>query len=543
MSAVQVNPLELVENPKALRRAMISLSRLGRALVELIALSWDEVSALPLQRATRELNITPRMAYEYQLGDIHAELEELAETGWLIDIGGAYRCSSELGVAVIGLLSEQTVREYKRQVMKLQPSALLQALRAQEAEGRDALLMYTLKVGRQLQRDLVIADKLDDRSGVFTILWSAFESELLPRLWVAQCLRGLDQGLINRMPLALSIWVRAELALVRLYQRPEVTVNDPAPLSELARLLGSIDEDLNGPVGEERGLPWLSSELLALLRHERGLDGRQRPQSRSSIQTCLESVCEALMLSGLMSGDVGLVVSTFEALVALFEELKGERSLRQELVRRQVDPTGRLRLWCCLAHLARGDISSAQSVWSEGVRAFYRQSVGRLLGADAQLTKRVSALCLFALKEPISLPLQLPSTALQQLEVEGEGVFIDELINLLAQPAQGITPIRQSALRNMCTSPPSPLWDLVYSTTLAWSGVTDAELDQHTLELEERVRDYQVLRWAPVAEAITCLRSSAPPTHLSGLKEPSPEWLQRLARLEELAELLVEAYH
>ena len=46
--------LTLIEQPQQLRRELLSLSRLGRALVELIALSWEEVSAVPLQRAARD---------------------------------------------------------------------------------------------------------------------------------------------------------------------------------------------------------------------------------------------------------------------------------------------------------------------------------------------------------------------------------------------------------------------------------------------------------------------------------------------------------
>lgn len=544
MSQRPVNPLEHLSDPQALRRALISLSRLGRALVELIALSCDEVSATPLQRATRELNITPRMAHEYQLGDVQAELEELAETGWLIDMGGVYRCPPELGGAINDLMSPQSIRDYKRQVMKLNPSALLQAIRAQSLEGDGSLLMYTLRVGRQLQRDLLIADKLGDISGFFAILWSAFESELLPRLWVAQCLRGLDPALIRRLPAPLSLWVSAELALVHLYQRPEVQLSDPTPLTTLSEQLQVVREGLNGRgEGTRDQFTWLSDELLSFLKRERGLTGRHRPQVRSALQTCLETVCEALILSDLLTGDSYRAPERLEALSATLEALRADRSLRHELGRRLVDPTGRLRLWSCLAHLTRGEVSSAQCVWSEGVRAFNRQSVGRLLGADAQLTRRVSALCLYALKPPTPNPLRLPSTAHHHIEIEDEGAYIDELITLLAQPAQGITPIRQNALKQLCASPLSPLWELVSLTALAWAGITDDELNGHAEVLASRVTSWRDAGYGLISDAITCLHSSAPPTHLSGLKEPSPEWLQRLERLERLAALLVEAHN
>jgi hypothetical protein len=84
------------QDPAELKPHMLSISRLGRTLVELIALSWEEISPRPLQGALRELNITPRMAREYPLGDVVAELDDLCERGWLAHAGGAYRCPLEL---------------------------------------------------------------------------------------------------------------------------------------------------------------------------------------------------------------------------------------------------------------------------------------------------------------------------------------------------------------------------------------------------------------------------------------------------------------
>lgn len=537
-----LKPLAFKDDQFAVRKAILSLSRLGRALVELIALTCDEVSVTPLQKAIKELNITPRMAHEYPLGDIQAELEELTEEGWLIDLGGAYRCHPELIPMIVDLINTQSIKIYKRQVIKLCPSALQHAIRAQMNEGGEILPMHTLKVGRQIQRDLMIAEKLDDQSGMFSILWGGFESELLPRLWIAQCLRSIESSFLERLPSSLSTWINAELILSYLYQRPDPEHREAIPLYELEKMMRKIEQECTSNFSNT--LSELSAHLIDFMKLERvGLGGRQRIQTRSAIQTCLESITECLMLIALLHNVPQKVHKYFKILSEHFEELKSQRSLSQELNRRDLDPTGRLRLWSCLAHLMKGDVPNAQIVWSDGVRAFNRQSVGRLLGADAHLTRRISALCLFALKSPSVGFLKLPSTALLHIDIEEkEGSFIDDLINLLPQPDQGITPVRQNSLRLLCSFPHSPLWELVALTALAWGGITDQELELHENNLSSRLMLWKSLGFIALVDAITCLKSTSAPTHLSGLKEPSPEWLQRLEHLEELTELLVQAY-
>jgi len=549
------DPLTLIDDPQQLRRELLSLSRLGRALVELIALSWEEVSAAPLQRAARELGITPRLAQEYQLGDLIAELEELAERGWLIDLGGDYRCHPELAGPVIQQLSAQAVRSYKRQTTRLSPSALQQALRGLAAEGHSALSAATIKVGRQLKRDLVIADKLGDESAALAIIWSLFESEALPRLWIGQCLRSLEAEQVERLPSAVRVWLRSELALSVIYQRPESTQDDPSSLEALRAQLKAIVEELSGRGDAPREqLSWLLRELIEGLTDERlnSRSARLPSQVRAAPLTCLESVCEALMIAGLLEGEPQRAPELLEAASELFNELKQERALRTQLGRRELDQTGRLRLWHCFAGLVRGDLSAATSAWSDGVRAFKRQSGGRLLGADAQLSRRLSALCLFAIKSPgPPNPLSLPSTSdalieLSELDLRGgrreSGVYVDELLSALPQPELGLAPARQHTLKAYCGAPLSPLWELLTLTALAWSGVTAEELSEYKAQLNERAERWAGLGWGSLAESVAALNPEVAPTLLSGLKEPTPEWLKRLNELETLAELLIQSH-
>ena len=74
---------------------------------------------------------------------------------------------------------------------------------------------------------------------------------------------------------------------------------------------------------------------------------------------------------------------------------------------------------------------------------------------------------------------------------------------------------------------------------LAWAGVTDEELNELQAPLKLRAELWSDEGWGLISESVRCLSSSVAPTHLSGLKEPSPEWLSRLEQLECFAELLV----
>ena len=230
------------QDPAELKPHMLSISRLGRTLVELIALSWEEISPRPLQGALRELNITPRMAREYPLGDVVAELDDLCERGWLAHAGGAYRCPLELAHLIVARLSPQQLKTYWRHVMRLSSSALQVVLRA-GARDQGVLSLNMSRVGRQLKRDLIFSLRQEPkREGpkgeplpplLATHIWSVYEPPELLRLWSTRALHELDERTLALLPQHVALWVRAERLNEQHLTPPELSAHTKRLSEEL----------------------------------------------------------------------------------------------------------------------------------------------------------------------------------------------------------------------------------------------------------------------------------------------------------------------
>lgn len=552
---------EETRDPNALRPHVMKLSRLSRTLLELIALSWEEVSPRTLERALPELNVTPRNHRAYPLGDVIAELDDLVARGWLLPSGGAYRCPDPLAHLIIGRLTPQQLKTYRRHVLRLSGSALQQALHAASLTDETSLQLYGLRVGQQLKRDLIFALKQGDESGLFSLLWQVYEPLDLPRFWVTKSLAPLDERTLEALPSALSLWIQAERLMATLgaphMGPPELLTSS---LQAFTQVLSAQAEPLSGPLNEAYGFSLASRELLgggeALLKTLSASlkrEGASRAQGRGALRP-LYALAEAL-------GDTLSVVlilkgrpAELPALLKCLEELcaREVRALSPHQTPRatssQLDVTGRLKLWSCVAALSEGSLSSATQRWQEAGRALNkRQVTSALLGADAPLTRRLSALCLYAIKAPDSLDLlKLPSMIGAQFELEGEPTHplveaLDALLDALTSPSRGLSQARVRLLHQLLKSSPSPLWDLTCATALAWSGLTEDELSEYGDPLAERVALWAHLDFDPLSLSLHALLPSAPPTALSALQEPEPLWVTRLEELEDLTRALLSA--
>lgn len=528
---------EPVSEPVSRPVGLSALQRMPRALVDVLAVAYDFLTAADLLRALTFLNITPRAARQYQIGDVSAELDELAQGGWVLEGARGYRCHPERVDEALAGLSPAQVSAVWGFVIRLTQSALPQRL------GGASLRTLGASLGLLARRDVAACLALSDPGGAVETVWAHYAAPGGQRAWLTERLLELDEGLLARCPLALRAWMCAERASRWLWAAPGAGPQGggAAALAELEGLLRAAGgaEGEGGAAGLARGARALAAALQRDYdeRASAARDAARRAPPRAAGPSpegaLLLAAGEALGAALLARGAPREAL----ALLGALDSPEGAAELS--------DAGGALRLLGALAHLSAGDVGAAEGAWREGERAL-RGALRRrvLLGGASALGRRLGALAMCALRDPqapqaltlsaeaphlrAALPGEEEAPALRALDALYESLNADPPAHTAALPL---------ALEGWLSSPPSPLWDLLASTLAAWAG---ARLSPEQLgALEARAAGWEGLGMAGLAAALRALWPEAEPTPLGRLREPEASWHRPLRALEGLAAALL----
>jgi hypothetical protein len=499
-------------------RPLSALQRMPRALIDVLAVAYDFLAPADLLRALTYLNITPRAARQYQIGDVSAELDELAQEGWVVEGARGYRCQPELCDGVLRELSRAQVSAIWGFVIRLTQSALHQRL------GGASLRTLGGTLGLLARRDIAASLALEDEGGAVETLWAHYQSAGSQRAWLTERLLELDEGLLGRCPESLRAWVYAERACAWLWATPEVSAGE----------WGWVALKALEPLLARRGARALSAELQELYLSRASAqerDGRRvTPRGAQALTpevTFLTTLAEALGAAALARGEPAEALALLQDLSVT--EGGGEPS----------EGGGALRLLGVLSHLSAGDTVMGEVAWREGERALRGAQRRRvLLGGGAPLGRRLGALALCGLRDP-----QAP----QALTFGQEGLIgrsvstddppalraLDTLYEALNADPPSHTAALPLALEAWLTSPTAPLWDLLASTLAAWSGARLSA--EQAAGVEGRAAAWEAQGFVGVAASLRGVLPGVAPTLLGQLREPEAVWHRPLRDLEALA--------